>query len=650
MEIEAKFAIPNLQILDLLQTAQHLAGFELLPGEVRQIRDMYLDTNDRQILAAGYACRRRQHDERVLITLKGLGAAKDAVHRREEWEVTVSADQEPSDWPAGAVREQVLTWTKGTPLVPLFELSQTRVVRPVRRGEVLVAEMSLDQVQVAADERQQNYLELEIELKAEGTEQDLAALVASLRDEWGLQPEPHSKFERALSFVQGQPLRTKLVTAHERAVLQQIVLRGDHFARRAVTLLALDEGLTQRESSERADLSERRVRYWLGRFRRERLRVFPARVLARAVPAASSSPAETEATARPAEPTPVAGITVRHKPEQPLAEPVEPPGKPGLQADDSMAEAGRKTLYFHLQHMLSHEPGTRQGEDIEELHDMRVATRRMRAAMRVFGDYLDAKQMAPFVKGLRRTGRTLGTVRDLDVFHEKVQAYLDTLPAERRDDLSPLLTVWKAQRESARREMLAYLDSERYLRFKTEFGQFLRQPGAAALPALTTQGEPAPNRLRHVVPAILYRGLAAVQAYEEWVSRPNVPLEQFHQLRIASKGLRYALEFFREVLGRESKDLIETVKGLQDHLGNLQDAVVACNLLRDFLTWGNWGHPTDRKTTWPTTPIVAPGVATYMAFRQAEIQQLVSTFPLVWDKVRSHGFNQGIQAALVALW
>jgi hypothetical protein len=39
-----------------------------------------------------------------------------------------------------------------------------------------------------------------------------------------------------------------------------------------------------------------------------------------------------------------------------------------------------------------------------------------------------------------------------------------------------------------------------------------------------------------------------------------------------------------------------------------------------------------------------------MAFRQAEIQQLVSTFPLVWDKVRSHGFNQGIQAALVALW
>ena len=55
-----------------------------------------------------------------------------------------------------------------------------------------------------------------------------------------------------------------------------------------------------------------------------------------------------------------------------------------------MDEAARKTLLFHFERMLKHEPGTREGEDAEELHDMRVATRRMRAALRVFDGYIDA--------------------------------------------------------------------------------------------------------------------------------------------------------------------------------------------------------------------------------------------------------------------
>lgn len=315
-----------------------------------------------------------------------------------------------------------------------------------------------------------------------------------------------------------------------------------------------------------------------------------------------------------------------------------------------MAEAARKTLHFHLQRMLYHEPGTRKGEDIEELHDMRVATRRMRASMHVFGSYLDPKQMAPFVKGLRRTGRALGAVRDLDVFREKMQLYLDTLPPGQQDALNPLLTVWQAQRDTARKKMLTYLNSARYLRFKTEFGEFLEKPNAGALPAVTRQGEPIPHRLRHVVPVVIYQRLAAVHAYEEWVTGPDVPLERLHQLRIACKALRYALEFFREVLGAETKTLIDTMKALQDHLGNLQDAVVACNLLRDFLTWGTWGHQKNQRDTWPSEPVVAPGVVTYMAVRQTEIQQLVGTFPQAWSQIQSPEFHHMLETALAMLW
>ncbi|UCC86958.1 MAG: adenylate kinase, partial [Anaerolineales bacterium] len=305
--------------------------------------------------------------------------------------------------------------------------------------------------------------------------------------------------------------------------------------------------------------------------------------------------------------------------------------------------------YLHFQRMLYHEPGTRLGEDIEELHDMRVATRRMRAAFQVFGDYLDMEQMAPFLKGLRRTGRALGGVRDLDVFWEKTQHYLDTLPPEQPVDLGPLRAVWEAQRQIAREQMVAYLDSKRYSRFKTEFEDFLQKPDAGALPVISQQGEPAPHRLRHVVPVAVYQRLGAVLAYDEWVTAPNVPLERLHQLRITAKALRYTLEYFEEVLGSEAKNLIDEVKGLQDHLGDLQDAVVASNLLRDFLTWGTWGHAQAKKAAWPQEPIVAPGVATYLAARQAELQNLVETFPQTWARFQRPEFGQLVALAVAPL-
>jgi CHAD domain-containing protein len=338
-------------------------------------------------------------------------------------------------------------------------------------------------------------------------------------------------------------------------------------------------------------------------------------------------------------------------PEPVPAEPaLQLPDRPGLAMDDSMAEAARATLYFHWRRLLYHEPEARKGADPEALHDMRVATRRMRAAMQMFEAYVGTKRLAPFVKGMRRTGQILGAVRDLDVFHEKAQLYLDSLPASQAHDLDPLLTVWQAQRDASRKDMLAYLDSGRFQRFRTEFGQFLKEPDLAALSVFTRGGQPIPYRLRHVVPWVVQRRVATVRAFGEWVTGSDVPLERLHRLRIACKRLRYALEFFEEVLASDVDDLIEEMKKLQDHLGNLQDAVVACNLLRDFLTWGTWGHAASQDSIWPTAPIVAPGVATYMAFRQKEIQELVKAFPQQWERLQSPEFGSKLEKVLAVLW
>jgi len=295
---------------------------------------------------------------------------------------------------------------------------------------------------------------------------------------------------------------------------------------------------------------------------------------------------------------------------------------PGIEPGDALAEAGRKVMGYHFGQMILHEDGTRLGEDIEELHDMRVATRRMRAAFEVFGDAFDRKPLKIHLKGLRATGRALGRVRDLDVFMEKAQHYLDTLPQEQHNGLEPLLNLWKEERHTDRAEMLEYLNSEDYATFKRKFLTFVSTPGEGAkvFPANS------PYLVQHVVPILVYTRLASVLSFGPTID--SATTDQLHALRIEFKKLRYTLEFFSEVLGEETKGLITEIKALQDHLGDLNDADVACMILRQFLdNWeSNQEHLPINERENPE-PIVA-----YLANRHAERYFLTTTFQEVWNK------------------
>jgi inorganic triphosphatase YgiF len=205
MEIEAKFALPDVETWRRLQAADSLAGFALSASRVKRVRDTYLDTAERKILAAGYACRWREQSDSILITLKSLNDSQGTIHRREELEVMLPSEQSQipvGEWPASLARERLTQWIGQSPLTPLFELQQTRIIRNVTQGKRLVAELSLDDVCLTVGDRRQAYCELEVELKPEGNEADLMSLVACLRDEWGLKSEPRSKFERAMAFSQ----------------------------------------------------------------------------------------------------------------------------------------------------------------------------------------------------------------------------------------------------------------------------------------------------------------------------------------------------------------------------------------------------------------------------------------------------------------
>ena len=405
-----------------------------------------------------------------------------------------------------------------------------------------------------------------------------------------------------------------LVGAADRERLEQVANDSpdEGLRRRARLLLLYDDGLPTTEVAREAGISPSRARYWKRQYHARGMAIF-----------FDKHPAPSE------EPEPGAPVTAPaqspHPPFHGLAgfavETASQAG-PGVQADEPLAEAGRKVWRYQLAHMLLHEPGTLLGEDIEELHDMRVATRRMRAAFDVFSQAFLPRALKKHLKGLRRTGRRLGQVRDLDVFIDKARRYQETLPAEQRLALEPLLNTWADSREAARQELVAYLQSSRYQAFKEKFYEFVSTPGAGALPSPAEM--PGPYLVRDAAPALIYARLAGVRAFDAIL--PQATLEQFHALRIEFKKLRYTLEYFREVLGEDVKAVINEIKKLQDHLGDLNDANVASGILRDFLA--QWDVLQAQK---PVAERHNPEpVLAYLSYQYTERQRLMLTFQDAW--------------------
>ncbi|MBN1965891.1 MAG: CHAD domain-containing protein, partial [Anaerolineae bacterium] len=362
--------------------------------------------------------------------------------------------------------------------------------------------------------------------------------------------------------------------------------------------------------AEAVSLSPSQVRYWLRAWEEQRLGIFPGDL--------------------PAEPQPLwPGV---HMPRLPL----ELRNKVGMLPDDSMAEAGRKSLLFHFERMLFNEPGSRLGEDIEAVHDMRVATRRMRSAFRLFAPFLDPDVTRPHIRQLQRLGRVLGEVRDLDVFKEKAGHFMQTAPEV---DLSPLLTAWDQRLVEARAALIAHLDNKKFDRFVEKFHVFVITPGMGArhLPA------PSPVQVRHIAPRLIYEHYEQVRAYEAVLE--DAPPTTLHALRIDCKRLRYTLEFFEEVMGPEVKMIIKEMKILQDHLGDLNDAEVVGHVLQDFIAQQQAAHSGVPVFLRPSLE----GVMAYASAKEDEKRRLMETFPPVWANFNRHEVRRCLALAVAAL-
>ncbi|MEZ0240128.1 MAG: CHAD domain-containing protein [Chloroflexota bacterium] len=310
-------------------------------------------------------------------------------------------------------------------------------------------------------------------------------------------------------------------------------------------------------------------------------------------------------------------------------------GSPGIQATDALAEAGRKVLRFHFARMLAREAAVRNPEshDIEDLHAMRVAVRRMRAAWRFFGDAYRPGKTKRLRGRLRIVGDRLGAVRDLDVLLDGVAKYLEEDRVGDAVGLVPLLESWHTERTESERKLLAELDSPGYARWRDEYRTFVTTDGAAAIPGRPT----APGRVRDTGASRLWALFERVSGYEQVMRSTDVPT--LHQLRIDAKRLRYALEFLREALGSEAQLLIKQVVALQDHVGALHDADVAAVGARALLV----------ESPSQLTPVERAAIARYLESREAELGRLRRTAHEPYGAVVAPTFRRRLARIVAAL-
>jgi CHAD domain-containing protein len=576
IEIEMKYEVVLSGGADRYLVAPELGPFTASgPVDSIRVEDRYVDSADWALARAGFAARLRKTSRGTEISLKAQNSSGGRLQRRDEIEGPADTDLIPGDWPASQARTIMLELCGDETLVELLTIRQLRRIRNLQAGATR-AELSVDEVEVVGGGRVlDSFEELEVELKR-GDEAPLTKLVEVFDRDHALRPVSRSKLARAVKAIRA-------------------------------SMPSMPPELQQRWLDAPPELLSGKMK-------------------GRAADAGDVEPADAAATEPPSSP-----------PEAPPAIEVGPKPGPrtiGVVAEDSLPEAARKVLQFHFSKMQRREAGTRTGTDAEDLHDMRVATRRMRAAWRVFDGAFRASKTKKLRRHLERLADRLGAVRDLDVLIEGLEAYGIALDEDERPGLDPVFSVWRRQRAAARTQLIGELDSDRYATFVKEMDAFL-EAGANAAAAIATPT--APHRVRDRAASQLWAAYEAVRAYEPVFTWADV--ETLHELRIAVKWLRYTLEFFGETLGPDFARLLARVVALQDYLGSLHDADVATKLARDLLV-ARAGQLSKLETD---------VIGAYLRSRERELARRRRGLGPVWRAVTGAPFRRAMGRATAAL-
>lgn len=292
---------------------------------------------------------------------------------------------------------------------------------------------------------------------------------------------------------------------------------------------------------------------------------------------------------------------------------------------------GARIINEHLSAMAAEVEGVREGKDIEYIHRLRVATRRMRSDLELFSECFPKQEYQTIFREVRKVTRALGEARDLDVQLELLE---EVSPQFSTPRLAPGIRRLQLRLKQKRTEAQEHVKSAMDLIVSD---QLLERINRWAAPLLTD------SRSVYLYSPALYQlgfsgikiGLDELLVHEPYIHDPQ-NVTELHAMRISAKRLRYTLEAFEDLYGPQIKPFISQVRKLQDLLGTVHDTDVWISYTPIFIEeergrvmcyYGN-DRPLKR---------LLPGLEAFKQSRIAVRQSAYSEFLQEWDGITKTG-------------
>jgi len=305
-----------------------------------------------------------------------------------------------------------------------------------------------------------------------------------------------------------------------------------------------------------------------------------------------------------------------------------------LKPDTPLTEAARHVLFVRLQVVRDYLPraALEAEKDIEYVHQLRVSTRRADAALRIFADCLPKKSYRKGRRRLKKLRRAAGAARDWDVFLVDLLDREQGADAKHRGGLDFLIGYALGQRAAAHFELEAVYHEEgpTFETFLIRTIDSIHPPG----------GSSSPTILVDLARPMLFDRLKEL---EQAALGDLSDYSQLHQVRIAGKRLRYAMEVFADCFDPEFRDsLYPRIEQLQEILGRANDSHVAIErltTLRERL-----------RDTCPTAwPRLQPGFEQLLRSHQRRLPQERRRFVKWWSQWHPTGSEAVMTSLLTPL-
>lgn len=244
----------------------------------------------------------------------------------------------------------------------------------------------------------------------------------------------------------------------------------------------------------------------------------------------------------------------------------------GLDCEASARAGIRLILLSRLEEMCAFRSAALDWNDPEGVHDMRVASRRLRSVLRDFLPYLHERKLRHSKDDLKKLADVLGRVRDQDVAILALEKLAAEAPTEVSAGIEQFVERRRLKREGARSRLSAAITEDALARFEEEFKDSLERSLKVSRRRRKNVDEESAERaiLRHAGRHIIAARLQELKELSASLYQP-FKTKPLHRMRLAAKQLRYTIELFAQCWGEQLAEYAKEIAKLQTSLGELHD-------------------------------------------------------------------------------